>query len=118
MKTPWVAGDSFAACNRDTVRYEFRFQTTGKPTFIRCDPNEDGRLNIADAIFIIDDVFRDLVDASCTEALNCNGQGGNDLADVSYALAHLFLGGPPPPAPFGSCGLADGVDCASHSACQ
>ena len=58
-----------------------------------------------------------LVDAGCTEALNCNGDGGADLADVSFAFNFLFLGGPPPPAPFDACGADLAAVCVTHDSC-
>ena len=38
----------------------------------------------------------------CLAAANTNGDGGVDITDPIYLLAHLFLGSTPPPAPFPS----------------
>ncbi len=57
---------------------------------------------------------------TCLEALDADGDGVvNGLADAIYALTFQFAGGPPPPAPFPSCGPdpdpAGSVGCVSNS---
>ena len=111
-----IAGDSFATCNRDQVKFSVNFIVAEVTPFLRCDPNDDGKTDLADPIYIINDLFRD-VDATCTESLDCNGSGGAGLDDVSYGLNFMFMGGPPPPAPFDGCAADPAVDCASHDSC-
>ena len=112
-----VAGDSFSACNRDSVGYKFTFVEVVEQPFLRCDPNNDGKTDLADPIWIINDIFRDLVDTDCEESVDCNNDGNRGLDDVSYGINYLFLGGDAPPAPFGACGIEEGADCSSHSSC-
>ena len=116
-----VSGNSFVACNRDFITLNLEFVVLAEPTFIRCDANGDGRMNIGDIVWVINDLVRHRVPNTnmnqtinmCREALNCNGEDGttDPLADVVYGINYLFLGGPPPPGPFPACAQADG-DCA------
>lgn len=112
-----VAGDSFPACNRDQMKFNIDFGILEITDFLRCDPNEDGKTDLGDTIYIINDIFRERVAAGCEEALNCNGQDGADLADVSYSLMYLYGGGAPPPSPFGACGADPEVDCREYDGC-
>ena len=53
----------------------------------------------------IDDHFSStrFASRSCLEATDINANGGVDLTDAVHLLNHLFLGGPPPEAPFPEC---------------
>ncbi len=73
-----------------------------RPVFLRCDPNLDGRLHVADAVFVLNDLFGQL-DAPCDAATDCNGDGRRDISDAVFALVHLFAEGPPPPTPYPEC---------------
>ena len=42
--------------------------------------------------------------SSLVAARNTNGDGTVDIADGTYLLNFLFLGGPAPVEPFGECG--------------
>ena len=41
---------------------------------------------------------------SCIAALNANGDDAVNIADPVSLLNYLFVGGPPPVAPFPDCG--------------
>ena len=43
----------------------------------------------------------------CVAVTNTNGDSAVDLSGAVYLLSHLFLGGPPPVAPFPECGTSD-----------
>ncbi|MEM7165961.1 MAG: dockerin type I domain-containing protein [Planctomycetota bacterium] len=77
--------------------------------FIRGDSNNDGTLNIADAVAILNFLFSGglAVDPNCTEAADANGDGSVNIADAVYVLSHLFSMGAPPPAPFPEPGFDD-----------
>jgi len=75
--------------------------------YVRCDPNDDGKSDIADAVWIINALFRGGPASDCPDSSDCNGDGMRDLSDATFALAHRFQGGAPPPAPFPDCGVAD-----------
>lgn len=89
------------------------FERVVYPSFLRCDPNDDGQSNIADAIFIVNSLFRGGAAATCLASVDCNGDGLNDVSDALYNIAFRFSGGPAPSAPYPSCGEAGDVDCES-----
>ena len=74
--------------------------------FRRGDANDDGGIDISDAIFTLDSLFLGGPTPSCLGAANANGDNEIDLVDPVFLLNHLFLGGPPPTAPFPGCGMS------------
>lgn len=90
--------------------------------FIRGDPNDDGRVNIADPIWIINELFRNGRPTTCRDTADATDDGLVDLSDVMFLIEYRFLGGPRPEAPFPDCGgdpTADDIECAvdSFSSC-
>ncbi len=85
--------------------------------FSRGDCNNDGGLDISDAISFLDFLFGGVGTLSCDAACDSNNDGGQDIADAIYALTFLFVLGPEPAAPFPGCGLSAGEPCASFSSC-
>lgn len=94
--------------------------------FKRGDANVDGGLNIADAVYILSNLFPPAggpPGLSCQDSADANDDGGLNIADAIALLGNLFpTGGPAPlPAPFGACGPdptdADPLDCASYPPC-
>ena len=84
--------------------------------FVRGDANDDGEVDIADPVFILNQLFLGGPPANCETATDANDDGLRDLSDAIYLLGHQFLGGSSPPAPFPACGLdatADGLNCVS-----
>ena len=82
---------------RHTVRVPFR----------RGDANDDGGVDIADAVNILNCLFIDPNQCSpCTESTDSNDSGAVDIADGVFILRFLFLGDdePPSPGPF-ECGF-------------
>jgi len=100
-----VAGNTrnFACCQTGDVR----FVKPPVSDFKRCDPNNDGKNNIADAVWIVQELFYAGPPTTCPDAADCNDDEMEDLADAAYALAYQFLGGTQPPAPFPDCGTDD-----------
>ena len=89
--------------------------------FVRGDCNADGSYNVADAIFLLNELFAAGSAAPCDDACDVNDDGGKNLADAIYGLNHLFADGPAPPAPFPECGLdltAEVLDCNSFPTCR
>lgn len=85
---------------------------------VRGDSNDDGAVNLADAIRMLDFVFGgQLVD--CVQALDANADASVNVADVVFFLGHLFSGSGPLPAPFPDCGPPDaaGPSCAAFVSC-
>ena len=90
------------------------------PQFDRGDCNADGSFNIADAVFLLGQLFSGGPAGPCQDSCDSNDDGGVNIADAVYKLGTLFSGGPDPAAPFGVCGLdpsMDMVDCLSFPTC-
>ena len=105
----------------DTPSYDITFEAaTGG--FIRGDSNNDTRIDIADVIWTVEELFNGS-NFPCEDAANANDQGGIDLADVVYLLDYLFPVGSPnpaPPAPFPDCGEddSDPLGCTTSASCD
>jgi hypothetical protein len=92
--------------------------TKGEPRpelrLVRGDADLNGYLQLPDAIVILQHLFlgksiecRPAADV----AADVNASGlPIDIADPVYLLGFLFLGGPPPPAPFPDCAAPPGAD--------
>ena len=89
--------------------------------FIRGDGNDDGTLNLADAIFLINYFFDDGLASGCSSAADANSDFTVDLGDVIYLINHQFLDGDAPGSPWPSCGAdpagESGIDCDSYTNC-
>ena len=88
--------------------------------FVRGDVNDDGGINIADAVALLAGLFTGGA-IPCSDSADSNDDGSVNIADGVYILANLFSGGPGMPAPSGpSCGpdpTSDALDCASYNSC-
>ncbi|MCZ6795216.1 MAG: hypothetical protein O7J95_16550, partial [Planctomycetota bacterium] len=80
------------------------------PRFLRGDCNDDGNLTISDAVCTLSWLFRGEAEPNCLAATNADGVGAVNITDPIYLLTHLFLGGPPPVAPFPDCGAGPTAD--------
>lgn len=69
-------------------------------TFQRGMVNDDGEIDLGDAIAILSHLFAGGRLPLNRNGADVNGDGVIDLADAVYLLAYLFAGGPEPPAPF------------------
>jgi len=97
-------------------------------SFVRGDPNDDGKSDIADAVAIVLNVVPGLrgpndVEITCKEAGNVNGDGGMNLVDAIYLIDWQFRGSQKPPvAPYPACATVAGVppsECPPNSfSCQ
>lgn len=83
--------------------------------FRRGDANQDGNLNIGDAIFALEYIFQGGNSPICMDATDANDDGSIDLGDPTSMIARVFGGAPPLPAPsdvsFGPDPTLDGLDC-------
>ena len=90
-------------------------------TFIRGDGNDDGVLNLADAIFLINYFFGDGFGPTCSAAADPNGDFAVDLGDVIYLINHQFLDGAGPVSPWPGCGIdpggESGLGCTLYENC-
>jgi hypothetical protein len=95
------ASGPFCSCRGVGVRF-----TAVEPVpFRRCDPNDDGALDVSDPLALLGWLFLTGEAPPCRPAADCNADREVNVTDAVYALLHLFHGGPPPPAPFPACGL-------------
>ncbi len=87
--------------------------------FRRGDANADDRVDVGDAISILNFLFKQ-GPASCVSALDANDDGAIDTSDAVYVLYYLFLHASPPPPPFPACAAeltGDGLGCESYAPC-
>jgi hypothetical protein len=86
-------------------------------SFIRGDANDDGQVDLADPVLILDVLFGD-GSMGCEVAADANQSDVIDVADPVYLLNYLFIDGPEPPAPFPSCGVGfSSLSCVSYVSC-
>jgi hypothetical protein len=105
-------------CNHDSDIYQAIWRVTPPPSFIRGEANDDGKLDLSDAVFILGFLFLGATEPTCREALDANDDGGIDIADAISLLGHLFLGSPPTLPGLGVCETLDGsatLGCESSS---
>ncbi|MGE3165331.1 MAG: hypothetical protein AB7O52_10540 [Planctomycetota bacterium] len=121
----WNRGTpAFAAVNSPTnfagVTGSVDASPSSPPDFVRCDANQDGGFNIADAISILGFLFSG-ASVDCMVALDCNDDGQANIADAVAGLDSLFGGGSNPMAPFPTCGqdptLGGALSCTTFAAC-
>jgi hypothetical protein len=91
------------------------------PEFIRGDSNDDGKVDIVDAIKDLDFLFGGGDPPPCMDASDANDDGEVDITDAIAKLLWLFGGGPPPKPPFPRCFIDptpyDGLDCQEYTNC-
>lgn len=63
------------------------------------DANGDGMVNVGDAVFIINYVFKGGAAPERLEAADANADGECNVADAVYLINHIFKGGNPPLCP-------------------
>ena len=91
------------------------------PPFQRGDANADGRINIADASYILGFLFDLGPSTSCPKAADIDDSGDLVITDPVALLSFLFLGQTPPAAPYLECGqdtTFDAVVCEQHGPCS
>ncbi len=76
----------------------------GDGGFIRGDSNRDGAVNIADGVYILQNLFAQGPPIFCPDAGDANDDEGVNIADAIYILQNLFAQGPAIPPPTGACG--------------
>ncbi|MFP6634035.1 MAG: hypothetical protein VCD16_15490 [Planctomycetota bacterium] len=89
-------------------------------SFLRGDGNDDGTIDLTDAITILNYLFLGGVVPGCLDAADADDDEEIQLTDGIYTLSFLFSGGAPPPAPWPDCGEdlgGGGLDCAAHQSC-
>lgn len=75
----------------------YAFRTLDETPHAVCgDANGDGSVNVADAVYIINYVFKGGPAPDPVCAGDANGDGGVNVGDAVYLIAYVFLGGPAP----------------------
>ena len=108
-----ISGGTEKACNFDTAEAKVVFVKPLIPPmslFRRGNANDDGKVDIADAIWIINELFRGGPPTVCADAADANDDGVRDAADAVYLINYLFTAGPAPTSPFPDCGADPGAD--------
>jgi hypothetical protein len=96
---------------------------SGGKQFKRGDSNGDGGMNIADAVYILQNLFAQGPAIDCMDAADSNDDENVNIADAVYILQNLFAQGPPIPAPGpDTCGADPGgepdIGCVSYTSCK
>lgn len=82
--------------------------------FQRGEVNNDHRVDLSDAIFILNFLFNSGNEPSCLDATDINDDGVVDLSDAIFLLQYLFIGGKEIPKPSFQEGIDtsfDALDC-------
>jgi hypothetical protein len=90
-------------------------------SFRRGDGNGDGKLDLSDAVFVLNHLFVGGTEPPCLDSADADDSGDLDITDAVYSLSFLFLGGPAPPSPFLDCGVdptPDGLGCEGFEPCR
>ncbi len=87
-----------------TVAGGFTYESVG-PIFRRGDSNRDGAMNIADAVYVLQNLFAQGPPILCPDAADSNDDESVNIADAVYTLQNLFAQGPAIPLPHPDCGL-------------
>lgn len=114
-----VKGDTVNPTRLIALELEEKEPAGGEKKFRRGDANDDTKVNIADPIWIINELVRSGPKTKCQSSADANDDGRVDLSDPMYLIDWRFLGGTPPKAPFAVCGgdpTEDNLECPNGSA--
>ena len=117
-------GRAFTACiPADAVAVMTLPLTFGTPyRFRRGDCNDDGGVDISDAVSTLGSLFLGEGDPGCDDACDSNDDGAMDISDAIATLGVLFLGNGVIPLPgMNDCGIDptdDELGCDTFERCQ
>jgi len=86
--------------------------------FIRADANFDKGVDISDAVFFLDWVFKSGSRPACADAADSNNDTRLDLSDAIWTLSFLFRGGPQPSEPYPQPGVDPTDDGSGSLGCE
>lgn len=114
-----VDGGSRRACNMTSARlFIEHIHGDDSHRFIRGNANGDLRFDIADPIWIVNELYLEGPPSQCPDDSDSNDDGIVDASDVVYLIEYLFRAGSSPPTPFLECGAdptPDETDCFAPS---
>jgi hypothetical protein len=94
---------------------------SGGPQFVRGDANADAKIDLSDAVAVLNYLFVGGPAPPCFKAGDVDDNGVLELTDAVRGLNYLFTGGPAPNSPFPSCGLDptmdDSLTCEAYEHC-
>jgi len=111
-------GDGSPDCLR--IPLQHLVQSGAFRPFIRGDANGSGKVDLSDAITILDLLFLSDDFPECARAQDVNRDRAVDISDPITLMAFLFLSGPALPAPYPDCGHdlePDELGCGSFPPC-
>ena len=85
--------------------------------FVRGNCNGDNKVNIADGIWILNELFLQGPSGTCVAACDANEDAKYDAGDAIFIINYRLLDGPMPTAPFPDCGAVAGADCEATTYC-
>lgn len=97
-----------------------RREEPAEAVFRRGDVNADGTVSAADALGLLDVLFRRGQPSTCLKAADADDDGTLDLSDPVRILLYVFGRERRLPAPLGPCSVdptPDGLSCVSYPAC-
>jgi hypothetical protein len=103
-------GESNRPLVRKGINFELEVGDPPRQAFLRSDTNNDGRLNIADPVWLVSELFFRGPPTQCAYAADANADGVKDVSDVAFLVRYHFLGGRAPPTPFPVCGVLEDED--------
>ena len=114
--------DGAVDCDDDDCSEEAACQGPPTPTFVRGDSDDNGILNLTDAIFNLNYLFIGGAEPTCRDSADADNNGNLQLTDGVFILMFLFNGGAPPPDPGVECGVdpadpADAMACDTYDSC-
>ncbi len=114
-------GEDLSELGRASVSSERREERGEEEReFRRGDVNADGLVDLADALGVLNYLFRRAAEPSCVRAADADDNGRVNVSDAVVILLHLFAGGGPLPEPT-ACGLdttGDSLSCRDAAACR
>ena len=113
-----VAGNSYPAQLNDAT---ITLEAVSVTPFLRSDANADSRTDVADAVWMLSDLFLGGPHTDCNGANDANNDGVYDTADPVFVINYQFLDGTMPSAPFPDCGIAANqqpIDCLAYPSCN
>ncbi len=114
----------FMRTRPDNIEVDFERTWTlevGGPAFRRGDSNDDGNVNLSDALSILGFLFLGGDPSGCRKTADANDNGTINSTDVVTVLNYLFRGGTQPPDPFAACGAdptEDDLTCEAYTHCE